>query len=64
MAKSGVERKQTSLWVLASDLKRADKLTKRIAANPEASSIGDVTRSAVLRLALTRGLTELEKQYK
>ena len=64
MVKDEVERQQISVWVLAADLRRADSLVRRVAKDRMAASLGNVTRSTVLRLALSRGLEALEKQYK
>lgn len=43
---------------------RADALTPILAADPELGAVGRVTRSAVLRLALARGLASLERSSK
>ena len=43
---------------------RIDALTPALAAHPELGSVGRVTRSAVVRLALARGLACLERSAK
>lgn len=64
MAKGEAERQQISVWVIADDLRRADALVSKIAKDRSAAAVGRVTRSAVFRLALSRGLEVLEKEYK
>ena len=44
-------------------LERADALIGVMAADPEVRAIGMPTRTAVLRLAIARGLRDLEDQY-
>jgi hypothetical protein len=44
-------------------LERADALIGVMAADPEVRAIGMPTRTAVLRLAIARGLRDLERQY-
>ena len=44
-------------------LERADALIAVIAADPEVRALGMPTRTAVLRLAIARGLRDLERQY-
>jgi hypothetical protein len=44
-------------------LERADALIGVMAADPEVRAIGMPTRTAVLRLAIARGLRDLEGQY-
>ena len=44
-------------------VERADALVEAIAADPELSAFGRVTRSSVLRLALLRGLATLEEEH-
>jgi hypothetical protein len=44
-------------------LDRADALIARMAADPEVRALGLPTRTAVLRLAIARGLRDLEGQY-
>ncbi len=56
------ERTQTSLWIEADLLERADKLIGRLAASPAGELMGNVTRSDVIRLALKRGLEALETE--
>ena len=49
---------------LAHDLlERADALIAVMAADPEVRDLGMTTRTAVLRLAIGRGLRDLERQY-
>jgi hypothetical protein len=44
-------------------LERADALIAAMAADPEVRALGMPTRTAVLRLAIARGLRDLERQY-
>jgi hypothetical protein len=44
-------------------LERADALIGMMAADPEVRALGMPTRTAVLRLAIARGLRDLEGQY-
>ena len=44
-------------------LERADALIALMAADPEVRALGMPTRTAVLRLAIARGLRDLEGQY-
>jgi hypothetical protein len=44
-------------------LERADALIEVMAADPEVRALGMPTRTAVLRLAIARGLQDLERQY-
>jgi hypothetical protein len=44
-------------------LERADALIAMMAADPEVRALGMPTRTAVLRLAIARGLRDLEHQY-
>src|SRR4030095_6549587 len=44
-------------------LDRADALIAVMAADPEVRALGMPTRTAVLRLAIARGLQDLEHQY-
>jgi hypothetical protein len=44
-------------------LERADALIAVMAADPEVRALGMPTRTAVLRLAIARGLRDLEGQY-
>jgi hypothetical protein len=44
-------------------LERADALIGIIATDPEVRALGMPTRTAVLRLAIARGLQDLERQY-
>jgi hypothetical protein len=44
-------------------LERADALIAVMAADPEVRALGMPTRTAVLRLAIARGLKDLERQY-
>ena len=45
-------------------LERADALIAAMAADPEVRALGMPTRTAVLRLAIARGLRDLERQYR
>ncbi len=44
-------------------LARADALKAKVAGNPEFQAIGRITRNAILRLAMVRGLEVLEEEY-
>jgi hypothetical protein len=44
-------------------LERAGALMAVMAADPEVRALGMPTRTAVLRLAIARGLRDLEHQY-
>jgi hypothetical protein len=44
-------------------LERADALIAVMAADPEVRALGMPTRTAVLRLAIARGLRDLEHEY-
>ena len=44
--------------------RRIDSLTPTYASHPELGAVGRVTRSAVVRLALARGLACLERSAK
>jgi hypothetical protein len=44
-------------------LERADALIAMMAADPDVRALGMPTRTAVLRLAIARGLRDLEHQY-
>lgn len=54
---------QLVLRVPSNFLRRADALRPKLAQNPGLLMVGRVTRSAVMRLALARGLAELEREY-
>ena len=45
-------------------LKRADRLIPKLGRDTAVSTIGNVTRSTVVKLALLRGLDALEREYK
>lgn len=64
MAKPEADRRQISVWILAEDLRRADKLVAKMAKDTRLAGVGQVTRSTVLRLAVTSGLDALEQEYK
>jgi len=53
---------QIALRVPADVLERAAELVPRLNARPEHQARGAVTRSDVLRLALVRGLLEIERE--
>ena len=52
-----------SLRVTNDTLKRADAVAARMAKHPNVAALG-ITRSAVIKLAITRGLEVLEREYK
>jgi len=58
-----VYRQQISVWVMAGDLTKADKLVPKLGRDPAVANVGKVTRSTVLRIALSRGLEALTKEY-
>jgi hypothetical protein len=53
----------TQLRLTQDLLERADALIAVMAADPEVRALGMPTRTAVLRLAIARGLRDLEGQY-
>lgn len=53
----------TQLRLTQDLLERADALISVMAADPEVRALGMPTRTAVLRLAIARGLRDLERQY-
>jgi len=53
---------QVSIRLSPALLERLEKLTRRLAADPERSPFG-VTRAAVLRAALLRGIEALEADH-
>jgi hypothetical protein len=53
----------TQLRLTQDLLERADALIAVMAADPEVRALGLPTRTAVLRLAIARGLQDLERQY-
>ena len=53
----------TQLRLTQDLLERADALITVMAADPEVRALGMPTRTAVLRLAIARGLRDLEGQY-
>jgi hypothetical protein len=54
----------TQLRLTQDLLERADALIAVMAADPEVRALGMPTRTAVLRLAIARGLRDLERQYR
>jgi hypothetical protein len=54
----------TQLRLTQDLLERADALIAIMAADPEVRALGMPTRTAVLRLAIARGLRDLERQYR
>jgi len=53
----------TQLRLTQDLLERADALIEVMAADPEVRALGMPTRTAVLRLAIDRGVKDLEQQY-
>jgi hypothetical protein len=53
----------TQLRLTQDLLERADALIEVMAADPEVRALGMPTRTAVLRLAIARGLQDLKRQY-
>lgn len=64
MKKNEPAQIQVSTWVMKDDLRRAEALVPKLAKHPLIAAVGNVTRSTVLRLAITRGLDVLEKEHK
>jgi hypothetical protein len=64
MKKNEPTQIQISTWVMKNDLRRAEALVPKLAKHPLVAATGKVTRSTVLRLAITRGLDTLEKEHK
>ncbi len=54
----------TQLRLTRDLLERADALIEVMAADPEVRALGMPTRTAVLRLAIARGLKDLERQHR
>ena len=52
-----------SLRIPASLVRRADALVRSLAKDPEVVALGTPSRSHVIRLAITHGLTLLESKY-
>lgn len=52
---------QISLRLPSSLLERCDALAERLRVDPDLAAMGRVTRTMVIRLALQRGLDQLEK---
>lgn len=59
--RKGPTAQQISMWVSVADLKRTEHLRPKIG---KGSTLGRVSRSEVLRLAITRGLDALEQEYR
>ena len=55
---------QTSMRLPAEMLQRADDLIESLQQDPTLSMMGKMTRSKVLRLALSEGLKSLEQQHR
>jgi hypothetical protein len=62
--KGQLSEEKLSLRVPASVLKRADALVEKIGKSQKLTVFGRVTRSGLIKLALSRGLEALEKEYK
>lgn len=56
-------RENTSLRLPSALLERADALLPVLAGADEVAAHGEVKRATVLRLAIMRGLAELERTY-
>jgi hypothetical protein len=64
MSKTPEARVQVTVWLMAEDLRRADALIPKLATDRLVTTLGGkITRSTVLRLALTHGLDDLERQH-
>ncbi len=59
----GQGRKQLSLYVEGNQFERIEDLIPAMKNDPTLSAFGQVTRSVVLRLALSHGIAELERLY-
>jgi hypothetical protein len=55
---------QISIRVPSDALKRADSLRSKVGKDKNVAALGKVTRSTVLKLAMIRGLEQLEREYK
>jgi hypothetical protein len=55
---------QTSIRFPEGLLERADRLVEALQDDPEWAARGELTRSDILRIALTRGIESLEKSTK
>jgi len=55
---------QVGVRLPADVIRRVDALRGKLAKDATLSALGAVTRSTVLKLAVTRGLDVLEKEYK
>jgi hypothetical protein len=56
--------KLVAIRVAPDILRRADKLLPKIAGDRTLATVGRITRSTVLKLALMRGLDALEQEHK
>ena len=54
---------KTSLQIPEEFLARADRLVVRLSKVPEYQALGQMTRSKALRLAMARGLDQLEAEF-
>lgn len=63
MKKKQPTQTQIATYVMTDDLRRADALVPKLAKHPVLAAMGKITRSTVLRLAITQGLDALEKEY-
>lgn len=53
----------TSLRLPEDFIKRADAMAKRLRNVPEMVATGEVNRSKILRLAIAKGLAEMEAEH-
>ena len=54
---------QTALRIEKQMLKRAELLVPHLSADPLMRAVGQVSRSSVLRVALSKGLADLEREH-
>ena len=64
MKRNAPAEHKLSLRVTVDMIKRADALRPRLARDPTLAALGQVSRSAVIKLAIARGLEVLEHEYK
>lgn len=62
--KSGPAADRVTLRVTRDVTRRADALVKKLAKDSAVFPVSQVTRSTVLKLAMIRGLEQLEREHK
>ena len=63
MVEAEMTEKQVAIRLPEDWLKRIEELIPKVGANPEYEAFGKAKRSTVLRLAIAKGLKELEAEY-